>query len=165
MTDHARLLLQDEQACAETKAKLIAAGFSIVADVIDLARPPAFVPTHRHADGGVYRMVQRAKWKGATDTEWRWAVIYEAEDGGTYVTDDERWSDRFQIIAPAAAPQADHEALEPAQCAYVNLGNMVRMMPALRSHPLLGVVKLQLRAAIEHLGGKDFCDLEDADHG
>lgn len=53
------------------------------------------------------------------------------------------------------------EALESARCAYVNLNNMVKMMPAMLRHPLLAVVKLQLREAIEKLGDSTFCDRED----
>lgn len=69
---------------------------------------------------------------------------------------------RASIASETQQPEpAEHAALEPAQCAYVNLNNMVKMMPMLGRHPLLPMVKAQLRAAIEHLGGKEFCDMED----
>jgi hypothetical protein len=54
------------------------------------------------------------------------------------------------------------EALEAARCAYANLHNMVRMTPMLERHPLLGMVKLQLRTAIEKLGDTTFCEMEDS---
>jgi hypothetical protein len=58
----------------------------------------------------------------------------------------------------------NEDALEAARCAYVNLNNMVRMMPALSRHPLLPVVKEQMRTAIAELGDKTFCAWEDQ-HG
>lgn len=57
--------------------------------------------------------------------------------------------------------KAKLDALEQARCAYANLHNMVRMMPLLSGHPLLGVVKIQLRGVIETLGDTRFCDIED----
>jgi hypothetical protein len=48
------------------------------------------------------------------------------------------------------------QALESARCAYINLNNMVKLMPALRSHPLLPMVKMQLGDAIKALGDTGF---------
>lgn len=55
-----------------------------------------------------------------------------------------------------------HQGLELVRCAYVNLGNMERMMPALNFHPLLPLFRHQLRAAIEALdpeGAASFLDV------
>lgn len=57
--------------------------------------------------------------------------------------------------------KAKLDALEQARCAYANLNNMVEMMPLLAAHPLLGVVKMQLRGVIETLGDLNFCNIED----
>ena len=56
-------------------------------------------------------------------------------------------------------------ALEQARCAYVNLNNMVKMMPILKEHPLLPMVKRQLQDCIESLGGGAFCEVEDEQSG
>jgi len=55
------------------------------------------------------------------------------------------------------------QGLESARCAYINLHNMVKMMPALNSHPLLFLVEAQLREAIVQLDDEDgqaFCGNE-----
>ena len=57
--------------------------------------------------------------------------------------------------------KAKLDALEQARCAYANLHNLVRMLPLIAGHPLLGVVKIQLRGVIETLGDTRFCDIED----
>lgn len=54
------------------------------------------------------------------------------------------------------------QALEMARCTYANLNNMVRIMPILKAHPLLPLVKRQLRECIGQLGDDTFCDIEDA---
>lgn len=54
------------------------------------------------------------------------------------------------------------QALESARCAYSNLNNMVRMMPMLRSHPLLPMVKMQLADAINRLGDTEFVTYEES---
>ena len=41
-----------------------------------------------------------------------------------------------------------HELLESAQCVKINLDNMVKMMPALRQHPLLPLVQDQAQECI-----------------
>jgi hypothetical protein len=43
------------------------------------------------------------------------------------------------------------KALESARCAEINLQNMVKMMPALKQHPLLFLVEAQLKSCIEEL--------------
>lgn len=43
------------------------------------------------------------------------------------------------------------KALELAQCAQINLNNMVTMMPALRAHPLLPIVEEQLKECVDEL--------------
>jgi hypothetical protein len=59
-----------------------------------------FAPTHRHADGGLYRLAQEGRCyrSGAV---WTDAIIYEAEDGKLYATTPERWADRFTALSPA----------------------------------------------------------------
>jgi len=44
-------------------------------------------------------------------------------------------------------------ALEEARCALINLNNMVKMMPTLKVHPLLPIVKVQIKGVIESLDG------------
>jgi hypothetical protein len=56
--------------------------------------------------------------------------------------------------APPSFPKTPHgEALEFAQCAQVNLDNLVRQVPMLLQHPLFRVVYLQVVWTIEALGG------------
>jgi hypothetical protein len=43
------------------------------------------------------------------------------------------------------------DALEMAHCVEINLENMVTIMPTLKIHPLLPIVKLQIRECIEAL--------------
>lgn len=65
-------------------------------------------------------------------------------------------------IASSSEPaKAESPGLESVRCAYINLNNMVKMMPVLGRHPLLPMVKMQLRTTIEALGDKEFCDMED----
>jgi hypothetical protein len=47
------------------------------------------------------------------------------------------------------------EALEAVRCAQINLTNMVTMMPALGSHPLLPLVQMQVESACEALESED----------
>lgn len=54
------------------------------------------------------------------------------------------------------------QALEMARCTYINLNNMVKMMPIMKTHPLLPMVKRQLQECIKELGGGDFCQIEDS---
>ncbi len=53
------------------------------------------------------------------------------------------------------------QALEMARCSYINLNNMVEMMPTLKMHPLLPLVKRQMQECIKALGDEDFCELHD----
>ena len=56
-------------------------------------------------------------------------------------------------------------ALEQARCAYVNLNNLVKMVYLIENHPMVFMVRLQIRGTIEALdgeAGKWFCDQEDA---
>lgn len=45
----------------------------------------------------------------------------------------------------------NEQALEMARCVDINIDNMIRMMPVLAAHPLLPVVKFQIRECIEAL--------------
>lgn len=61
--------------------------------------------------------------------------------------------------------EARAEALEQARCAYINLHNLVKMAPLIKGHPMVLLVRIQIRATIEALAsedGKRFCDHEDA---
>ncbi len=42
-------------------------------------------------------------------------------------------------------------ALELAECAKINLQNMVKMMPVLKAHPLLPLVEEQIQRCIDEL--------------
>ena len=43
------------------------------------------------------------------------------------------------------------DLIELAECVKINLANMVKMMPALKSHPLLPVGEEQIKSLIEAL--------------
>ena len=51
--------------------------------------------------------------------------------------------------------QEVEKALESARCAYINLNNMTSIMPAMKQHPLLPMVKAQLCDAIIILDPED----------
>lgn len=55
----------------------------------------AFIPTHRHVSGGLYRFVQDSRYKPRSGMNWTEAVIYEGEDHKVYVTTPARWADSF----------------------------------------------------------------------
>lgn len=57
--------------------------------------PPAFTPTHRHADGGLYQRIDFGNVKMGIDADWEVAVFYKASDGKLYGTSSLRWADRF----------------------------------------------------------------------
>jgi len=66
-------------------------------------------------------------------------------------------------VQPVVMPDMA-QGLELARCAYINLKNMERMMPTLSLHPLLPMVRAQVRGSIEALDpetGREFCDRED----
>jgi hypothetical protein len=44
-----------------------------------------------------------------------------------------------------------YSALESAECAKINLENMVKMMPTLALHPLLPVVRIQIDECVKAL--------------
>ncbi len=46
------------------------------------------------------------------------------------------------------------KALEMARCTQINIDNMEKMMPALRAHPLLDIVKAQIKDCIVELEGE-----------
>ncbi len=43
------------------------------------------------------------------------------------------------------------QGLEMARCVEINLENMVKMMPTLKLHPLLEIVKTQIKDCIKEL--------------
>lgn len=43
------------------------------------------------------------------------------------------------------------QGLEMARCVEINIENMVKVMPILISHPLLGVIKSQIKDCIKEL--------------
>lgn len=56
------------------------------------------MPTHRHADGGVYEYVEPCSHKDDTTGEWVKGVAYRGEDGKLRSTSQARWDDRFQPL-------------------------------------------------------------------
>jgi hypothetical protein len=56
-----------------------------------------FIPTHRHADGGLYQHLgpQMCRYSG---DEWIDGQAYRNEEGMVFWTDDSRWADRFDPI-------------------------------------------------------------------
>ncbi len=52
---------------------------------------------------------------------------------------------------PEGGRMSKTSALELAECAKINLQNMVKMMPVLRQHPLLPMVESQLQGCIDEL--------------
>lgn len=62
-----------------------------------------FVPTHRHADGGLYQHIAPTSIKiGGIDGEGSWVpgIIYRGEDGEFRSTTQSRWDERFTAIDP-----------------------------------------------------------------
>lgn len=69
------------------------------------ARDAVWRATHRHADGGAYRMEREANGKHPDTGEWVEGVIYSGEDGEWRWTDAARWAMRFtMLIREVAAP-------------------------------------------------------------
>lgn len=58
-------------------------------------RDAVWRPTHRHADGGAYRLEREANGKHPDTGEWVEGVIYSGEDGEWRWTDAARWAMRF----------------------------------------------------------------------
>ena len=79
-------------------------------------------------------------------------------DATLFEFNDVRW-----LLEADVAQEVD-KALESARCAYINLNNMTSMMPTMKQHPLLPMVKAQLCDAIiilDPVSGQSFCDIED----
>lgn len=54
--------------------------------------------TYRHADGGLYRIVELGEMKHPDTGAWLPTVNYRAVEGGPlYTTTDERWRERFKL--------------------------------------------------------------------
>jgi hypothetical protein len=66
-------------------------------------------PTHRHADGGLYRLTGRGKYKAAADEHWSDAVLYDTHDGAVYVTTPARWNDRFVPLTDSLSQGSSKE--------------------------------------------------------
>lgn len=65
-----------------------------------------FYPTHRHADGGLYQYMgpQLGKSSVPSFMEWDEGVAYRDEEGRMFWTNNERWSDRFELLPEADVP-------------------------------------------------------------
>lgn len=64
-----------------------------------------FIPTHRHADGGLYQHIGPMKGKSvhADDPDWEDGVAYRNEEGMMFWTSEKRWNDRFEALEPSAS--------------------------------------------------------------
>lgn len=58
------------------------------------ARSP-FEPTHRHAEGGLYRVISRDKVKMKIGAHWHEAVLYHDVEGNRYVRTKGEFEQRF----------------------------------------------------------------------
>lgn len=56
-------------------------------------------PTHRHADGGVYQLIEPCSIKHPSTGEWVDGVAYRGEDGKLRSTTKERWDERFEELS------------------------------------------------------------------
>jgi len=63
-----------------------------------------FVPTHRHAEGGLYQFMGPQKGK-SNDWEYVWVdgVAYRNEEGMMFWTNDDRWAHRFTELEAVAS--------------------------------------------------------------
>lgn len=63
-----------------------------------------FIPTHRHANGGLYQRLGSMKGKSSdfdgSVPGWVNGVAYRNEEGMMFWTDDDRWAYRFEKIEP-----------------------------------------------------------------
>jgi len=57
-----------------------------------------FHPTHKHADGGLYRYIMPQSGKSRDSDVWMSGVCYMGEDGHYRWTDQERWDERFEPL-------------------------------------------------------------------
>lgn len=55
-------------------------------------------PTHRHADGGVYELVEPCPHKDDATGEWVAGFAYRGEDGKLRSTSAKRWQERFEEL-------------------------------------------------------------------
>ena len=62
-----------------------------------------FVPTHRHADGGLYQHLGLMRGKDPSNGLWFEGIAYRNEEGMMFWTTEERWNDRFEALEPAAS--------------------------------------------------------------
>ena len=62
-----------------------------------------FVPTHRHADGGLYQHLGLMRGKDPSNGLWFEGIAYRNEEGMMFWTTEERWNDRFKALEPATS--------------------------------------------------------------
>lgn len=62
----------------------------------DAIGEPYVVPTHQHADGGLYEFVEFGAIKG--EEGWGEAAFYRGQDGQLRATTKVRWANRFSLI-------------------------------------------------------------------
>lgn len=77
-------------------------GVGLLGDPEPAEARSSWAPTHRHADGGCYRLVTPAEGR-AGDGPWLGGYIYEGHDGRQWWTDAARWDDRFEPLPKAEA--------------------------------------------------------------
>lgn len=63
-----------------------------------VALKPSFQPTHKHAEGGLYRVVSPDRVKMKIGDHWRKAVLYCDEAGNRYVRAEEDFEARFTPV-------------------------------------------------------------------
>lgn len=66
-------------------------------------------PTHSHADGGLYELVEPASMKDSTTGEWLKGFAYRGKDERLRFTTTERWEERFEEA------HFDHVATVPVE--------------------------------------------------
>lgn len=78
--------------------------------------------THRHADGGFYRLICEANGKAPQkgyEGDWMPGVIYEGMDGEKRWTTKERWDERFEELPPSKFAETKTVELKDEEGAYI----------------------------------------------
>lgn len=67
-----------------------------------------FIPTHKHADGGLYQQLGPQKGKTSIfEDVWTDGHAYRNEEGMLFWTDNARWLNRFEEVAPPVISHHD----------------------------------------------------------
>ena len=84
---------------------------------------------------------------------WSWADI--RNNGAVDNPNVNPWNEKQDMANPQKREKVDiSKALEMARCAEINIENVEKMMPILKAHPLLPIVKLQIKEVIKNLEEK-----------